>query len=393
MGSGPRQKTGTSGGYKDRPWIPRFWDGMTIGVWLRLAARNGFRIAPRRWGMALIATFCSQFNYLFWLVQMMILGRRIDRTKLAGDPIFVIGHWRSGTTLLHELLVLDSRFTFPDTYACFAPNHFLISGWACRRLFRHLLPGRRPMDNMAAGWDRPQEDEFALGNMGVPTPYRTIAFPNHPPQDQEFFSLDHVSPEARTHWKRRLLWFLKCVTLQRPQRLVLKSPGHTFRIKVLLEMFPNARFVHIVRNPYVLFPSTVNLWKRLYTDEGLQTPRFAGLNEYVLDTFAEMYDVFARDEHLIPPGHLCEVRYEDLISDPIGEMRLVYQQLSLGDFDRVLPALKGYFAERADYKTNRYDLDPQLEAEINRRWRYYLERYGYVAEPQQLRQPAMRNAG
>ena len=53
------------------------------------------------------------------------------------------------------------------------------------------------MDNMTAGWDCPQEDEFALCNMGLRSPYLTIAFPNHPPQDQEFFELAEVSPRAR----------------------------------------------------------------------------------------------------------------------------------------------------------------------------------------------------
>ena len=112
------------------------------------------------------------------------------------------------------------------------------------------------MDNMEAGWDRPQEDEFALCNMGSPSPYLTIAFPNRPPQDQEYFDLEGLSPQARERWKRRLVWFLKCVTVRRRKRIVLKSPPHTFRVKTLLELFPNARFVHIIRDPHVIFPST-----------------------------------------------------------------------------------------------------------------------------------------
>ena len=89
----------------------------------------------------------------------------------------MIGHWRSGTTLLHELLVRDPRHTYPDTYACFAPNHFLVSGWWMKPCLKVLLPSQRPIDNMPAGWDHPQEDEFALCNMGVPSPYLTIIFP------------------------------------------------------------------------------------------------------------------------------------------------------------------------------------------------------------------------
>ena len=230
------------------------------------------------------------------------MGRKIARTKIEHDPIFVIGHWRSGTTLLHELLVRDPRHTYPDTYACFAPNHFLVSGWWLKPCLKLLLPSRRPIDNMPAGWDHPQEDEFALCNMGVPSPYLTIIFPNHPPQCQEYFDFRGVSEPAVNRWKRALLWFLKCITLQNPKRIVLKSPPHTCRIRALLEMFPKAKFVHIVRDPYVLFPSTVNLWKRLYRDEGLQMPTCEGLEEHVFTTLTRMYDAFDRDRELDRSG-------------------------------------------------------------------------------------------
>src|SRR5204863_6827505 len=117
-------------------------------------------------------------------IQDQWYGSRVDRTPIREAPLFIIGHWRSGTTLLHELLILDQRHTFPNTYQCLAPNHFLLTERVFSRLFGFLLPSRRPMDNMAAGWDKPQEDEFALCMLGQPSPYLTIAFPNHPPQDQ-----------------------------------------------------------------------------------------------------------------------------------------------------------------------------------------------------------------
>ena len=159
----------------------------------------------------------------------------------------------------------------------------------------------------------------------------------------------------------------------------MKSPPHTFRIKALLELFPNARFIHIIRNPYVIFPSTIKLWKCLYRDQGLQIPKGKGLEEHVFETFNRMYEVFERQRRLIPPARLCEVRYEDLVADPIGQMRAVYQQLELGEFDRVLPAIQQYFADKADYQTNRFQLAPEQCVEIGRRWRSFIERYSYAA--------------
>jgi hypothetical protein len=153
-----------------------------------------------------------------------------------------------------------------------------------------------------------------------------------------------------------------------------------FRMRMLLEMFPKARFVHIIRNPYVVFPSTVNLWKRLYRNEGFQVPRYEGLGEYVFRTFERMYEVFERDRSLIPAGQFCEVRYEDLVADPIGQMEQVYGRLGLGDFERVRPAVAAYFAEKADYQTNRYAVSAETRAEIARRWGAFFKRYGYAVE-------------
>lgn len=378
--AGESGKTQQKTGYKDRPWIPRFWDGMSMRGWFSLLVRNRFAFSPRCVAMAVIISLLTPINFVLWLVQAILMGRKIERTEIKDDPIFVIGHWRSGTTLLHELLVRDQRHTYADTYACFAPNHFLASGPWMRPCLKILLPSQRPMDNMPAGWDRPQEDEFALCNMGVPSPYLTTTFPNHPPQFPEYLDLRDVPEPALSRWKGAFLWFLKCITLRNPKRIVLKSPPHTARVRTLLAMFPKAKFVHIVRDPYVIFPSTVNLWKRLYEDQGLQVPTLKGLDNLVFDTFTRMYDAFDRDRDLVGPGQFCEVRYEELVANPVEQMRLVYEKLELGGFESVRPAIEGYFSEQKDYKKNRYQMTPELRAEITRRWGGFIQAYGYAGE-------------
>ena len=343
----PSQASGDTGGAPDRPWEMRFWSGMNFTGFARLLARNRFAVSPTRIPMAMILAGLSVFNSCLWMLGMLFQGRKIARTELVDDPIFVLGHWRTGTTLLHELLAADPRHTYPDTRACFGPNHFLFMPRALTWLLRVFLPSRRPMDDMPVDWDSPQEDEWALCNMGLPSPYLTIAFPNRPPQCQEYIDLRDLPPEARERWKQGLRWFLKCLTVQRPKRIVLKTPLHTARVRVLLEMFPNARFVHIVRNPYVVFPSII------------------------------MYEVFEEDRALVDPSRFCEVRYEDLVRDPVGQMRAVYEGLGLGGFDEARPALEAYAASHADYRPNRHQLDPRICEEITRRWSAYVQKYGY----------------
>ncbi len=363
-----------------REWAPRIWQGLDFFAWLRLAVRNRLALSWSHSYMAVVITVVSLGHSLLKLVERAVFGRRIARTAIREAPLFIIGHWRTGTTWLHELLALDSRHTYPTTYECLDPNHFLLTEDFFRRWAGFLMPSRRPMDNMASGWDRPQEDEFALCMMGQPSPYLTIAFPNRPPQDGKYLDLDGLSPRAVESWKRTFLGFLQRVTFRRPKRLVLKSPTHSCRIKTLLEMFPDARFVHIVRDPRVVIPSTVHLWKTLYTAHGLQRPKFVGLEETVFRTFDHLYEKVEEGKRGIDPSRFHEIRYEDLVADPLGEMRRLYEGLDLGGFEAVRPALEAYFAEQADYATNRYELSAEKRREIEARCRAVIAKYGYEAE-------------
>lgn len=369
-------------------WTPMFWNGMSLPGWLRLISRNQFRLDWRNWYMFLllpIYTGLHSFLRCYQWVAFKVWGFADPSwpppKKLDLAPIFILGHWRSGTTLLHELMVLDPRHTYPNSYECFEPNHFVISEGIAKRLLGFLIPSQRPMDNMEAGWDRPQEDEFALCNLGLPSPYLTMAFPNEPPQDEDYWSLENVPHEARERWKRVFMKFLLEITCRRPKRIVLKSPPHTGRVKILLEMFPNARFIHITRHPCAIFPSTVHLWKSLYAIESLQQPTHAGLEEYVFANLARMYESFEADRELIPPENFCELRYEDLVADTVGVIHEVYRKLDLGGFSDVRPALDAYVERNKGYETNKFkQLSQEVRLQIATRWRRYAERYGYQVD-------------
>jgi len=367
------------GGYKNRPWIPRIWNGMNARGWIGLLARNRFQVAPRRIPMALVNTVISVgINPVLWAVQEAVYGWKIRRTQLVDDPIFIIGHWRTGTTLLHELMVLDERHTFPTSYQCFAPNHFLVSRYTLGIIVGWLSPKQRPQDDMPFGLDLPQEDEFALCNMGLPSPYLTMAFPNRPPQCEQYFDMEGVPPAELARWKRKLLWFLKCITVRTPKRIVLKSPPHLGRVRVLKEMFPQAKFIHIYRDPITVFASTMNLWRRFWRDQGLQRPRYEGLEDYVLVTFNRVYRAFERDRALLAENQLVEVRYESLVADPLAQMERIYEQLELGQFDRVRPAVEAFLAARAGYKPNRYQVSDEVRRKINDQWGWFFDKYGYA---------------
>jgi hypothetical protein len=360
------------------PWYsPRFWHGMRPGAFWAMCARHRFRIHPIRWPMVLLIGLITPFNSVMGVLQWMWYGKLIDDAQLKEPPVFIIGHWRSGTTFLHELMYLDDRFVSPTTYQCFAPHHFLLTEWFIARYLAFLLPKQRPMDNMAAGFDRPQEDEFALLTLGAPTPYVRIAFPNDPPPYSEFLDMHGCSPEDQARFERAMNHFVKLLTVAADKRVLLKSPPHTGRVEVLSKLFPGAKFIHIVRNPYSLFPSTIRLWQSLDEVQGMQLPKGVGLEEYVFDCLTRMYRGYEQQREKLDPAAVVDLRYEDLVADPVGEVAKLYERLNLGDFGPVRDKVAAFVGEQKDYKPNKHQMDETLKAKIRERWAGYFERYGY----------------
>jgi hypothetical protein len=146
-----------------------------------------------------------------------------------------------------------------------------------------------------------------------------------------------------------------------------------------MRLFPGARFIHIARDPFEVYPSTIRMLKGLMAVQGLQNPpEIDGwIGEYVLSTFERMFAAYERDRHLIPDGRLVEVRYEDLVADPKGVLAGIYRDIDLGDFAAAEPGFDAYLAERAGHKRSRNLLGDDERQAIAVRWRPYFDRFGY----------------
>ena len=88
-----------------------------------------------------------------------------------------------------------------------------------------------------------------------------------------------------------------------------------------------------MRDPYVVFPSTIHLWESLYATQGLQTPDLSHLEEFLFQTFLMMHRRLDETRTLLQPERFHELRYEDLVADPLGQLEQIYRRLDLGDFE------------------------------------------------------------
>ena len=258
-----------------------------------------------------------------------------------------------------------------------------------------LLPKKRPQDDVPVGFDRPQEEEFAMMMLGEGTPYITHAWPRFGPADSDYLDFKGVSEADQKRWADAYMWFYRRLALQHGgKRLVMKTPANAARLKLLTRLFPDARYVYLARNPLDVFPSTVKLWRALYSTQGLHNPPQLDpwLDDYILDMFARLTEDYEEDRHLIPKDQLVELRYEDIVKDPVATLRDLYARLEIGGFVR----LQGRACSRVprcanDHRVSRYELPGRAEAKTGRPAQALYRSLGYARAVWRARGPLARS--
>jgi hypothetical protein len=353
------------------------WCGLTLRNWLRLLSRR----PPLHWsraGRISLVTLAACVNSTLALFERIAVGGTIGTAGLSKPPLFILGHWRSGTTLLQTWLADDPQFTAPTVYQTWFPDHFRTSQRWLSRLTRRWLPSSRPMDNMPFRWDVPGEEEIALLLQTLWSPYLVAAFPEAPEWMRRYDNLQRgLSPEELQRWQDCLLRFVCKVMQGRDTRVLLKSPTHTARIPLLLRMFPDAQFVYIMRNPYDVFASTQHLHRVLYRENSLGRSPLSDPEERILSTYFELYQAYHLQRAAIPAGRRYELRFEDLVADPVGQLQQLYAHLGLDGAGQIAARLGPQLAAHRSYARNTYSLDDGLRQRIADRWSPAFRRYGY----------------
>ncbi len=325
-----------------------------------------------------------------------ILFPGLWRTEIR-SPVFVLGHARSGTTLLHRLLSRDSgRFSSFLYYEMFFPS--ILEKRTIRalaRLDRRFLGGalarrvRAWEDRRYAlvrkvhemGLTQPEEDDTVLygscasGFWISRVPYAEAV---------DFYHVDELPPRRR----RRLMAFYRdCVRrqlyLNGDDKIHLsKNPVFAGRVEALIETFPDARFVVPVRNPHETIPSLLALlrggWRRLPFDPERTRRSLQLMAEQSFHTYRHPAEVLARH----PGTRHATVDYRDLVADPAATVEQVYRELELPMTPEYRETLLAEGKRSRQHTSgHRYSLEKfGLEADaIRTRLADLFERYGWDA--------------
>lgn len=262
-------------------------------------------------------------------------------------PAFVAGFWRSGTSLLHELLALDPKWSVLTTQQCLNPAALQMARPAQGRSVE------RPMDAMRIEASTPQECEFASLLLGSPSFYRVLLLPESWEHQLRWLDPAAYSAQEQARWLEDLRLLMGFANRVDPSPLLLKSPTHAFRLGVLGALFPGTQVIAIERDPLAALRSNLHLWRSLFALYALSPHDEARLLTPLLDLYARYVRQTLAALQAWSQGALVAIRYEDLVADPVRCLRGAYAQLGWRFTPEYAERLAQEWQQRRDFQLRR----------------------------------------
>jgi hypothetical protein len=280
--------------------------------------------------------------------------------------------------MLHNMMCVDPNAAYLTTYQSVFPNN-LASKLIFKTFMRINTPEKRPSDNVRLHVDYPQEDEFAFTNMQHNAYYNFFYFP----REYKKFYKRAVRFEGLTE-KEKELWYRKYDELLKKAVLntkgdfaVIKNPVNTARIKQLLKLFPDAKFIYIYRNPEVVYLSTEKFFKKLFPTLVLQDVPVDFIRALIFDVYKMLMEDYLAQKELIPEGNLYELSFEELEQKPVDYMERIYKDILGRDFEAVRKYFEDFASKNKSYVKNKYEIGEELRAEIEQHLGKYMKLYDY----------------
>jgi hypothetical protein len=351
--------------------------GIRLSPLIRMIGRNHVSLRPKYLARIAFLLQSSLWSSIFSRIEKLRYQKILSDHPAPQDPVFIIGHWRTGSTFLHQLMSRDPQMTAPTLFQVAQPDCFLTSYPYYKPLFKTIVSGHRPMDNVRLGMNEPQEDEYAIYRMTCSSPLEKLVFPNR----KKYFLSDiesYLPPqECSPEWERQLVLFFKKIHFQTDKRIISKNPFSSFRIETLNRLFPQACFIHIVRNPLDSVPSAIHMWTIVQRQNCLNRNEHRPEIAEVCDVMNAMDVEIRKQAAELPPERYCEVRYEDLVKDPVTALMSLYQRLEIPFSEPFEHNMTHFLREVSEYRKNVFSLPESDKMTILQKMEGFMSRYGY----------------
>ena len=352
--------------------------GADLSTLVRLVWQNG-PVAPASLPSFALAGLSAIGRTPFRVGERAYVAYRRRHQPPMPPPIFIVGHWRSGTTHLYNILS-KGNFGYVSPFAAGMPLEYQTLGHWLRPLLANMLPKTRYVDRVVVRPDSPQEDEIPLGSIAPISFYHGVYFPRQFEYhlNRSFFLEDCTAQEIAV-WEDAFTHFLEKLWLDQGQRLIIKNPAYSARIPQLRKLFPGARFIHIHRNPHAVFRSTRRFYQTLIDKFAWQTSDPLDLDRIVLDSYQRMMNQIAIDTEHLPEDEFIELRFESLEKQPLPEIERIYQRLNLGGFEQGRPHFERYLDTVQGFEKTQIPETAEDRMMVEHRCKDLFERFGYAA--------------
>jgi hypothetical protein len=310
-------------------------------------------------------------------------------------PVFIIGHPRSGTTMLHRSL------TSTGDFVVFKFWHLVFPSLTLRRLLNPLISylirhGKdvivpKEVGHFAALGEVDEEDFLFLFQALTQfyPPLSGLAFAEKDFDEMVF--CDALPAKLR---RQSMAWFDGCIRRQMlftgRKRIVTKMNYSAMRVRTLLETYPDARIVYVVRSPLDTIPSHLSLHQNVcYHQWGKDKIPPAVLNRYILRRYKHNVSLYQYVEDLLATGALpsskvITIQYEDMMNDLEAEVARVAAFCELDISDSLRHSIadqagvqRGYKRDHNNQKLENFGL---TSADIVRDLSFIFDRYGFDRE-------------
>jgi hypothetical protein len=329
---------------------------------------RGHKIGRKYLGKMALTVLVSGIFEIFNACERLIWTKRIRKFNSAEPPLFVIGYWRSGTTFLHTLLCQDPRAAYTTTFQTVFPNIFLSQSWWLKPLARLIVPSRRPFDNVKLDMDFPQEEEFGLMNLQPYSIYKFFIFPADFDQiiGDELFTAE-LPEKSKATWRKHYREMVAKASFNTGgSRFISKNPCNLTRLGFITELYPEAKFVFIHRNPYQAVESLYRFIIEIFPGVQLQDTPADFNREKVALLYEKIIRSYLKDRHMISPQNLVELRMEDLVEDPVKNVRMIYDKFRMEGCDEAISRMQTYIADSNYSRNGSYRLEPESIRLVNK---------------------------